>query len=117
MSHFYDRSGRPIALERWAQLMEDPEYRIVDQTLVNGRWQVSTVWLGLDHAWWGPPPVIFETTVSDHTGKNSLARHHEWECRRYSTEADARRGHDEMVSLVEALDYAELHEDSQRSDQ
>ena len=102
MSRYHDRDGRPIDLYEWAHLMEDQDYKRVQWDLVNGRWYVSTVWLGLDHNWWGGAPLIFETMVFSQDG--TAAPYDEWEMRRYHTEQDARRGHAEMVALVHALD-------------
>jgi hypothetical protein len=60
----------------------DEKYKRVAQTaLPDGKW-VSTVWLGLNHAWNGGPPLIFETMVF-----TSLSDFTEIETRRYSTEA------------------------------
>lgn len=102
MSFYYDRQGQPIDLYTWGRLLEDHEYKVIEHTMV-GQWLVSTVWLGLDHNHWGKPPLIFETMVFDGAvpGRDM---YREWEVRRYATEEDARRGHSDMVSLVEALD-------------
>jgi hypothetical protein len=59
---YYDRQGKPIdgALE-WGARLRGPK-RVAETTLPDGTW-ISTVWLGLDHAWGGGPPLIFETMV------------------------------------------------------
>lgn len=95
---YYNRAGEPIDLMQWAHLMEDHDYKVVEQTVVNDRWLVSTVWLGIDHGFLGPP-MIFETMVF---AQGQPAD--DWEVRRYATEADARVGHADMVAVVEALD-------------
>jgi hypothetical protein len=55
--------------------------------LPNGIW-VSTVWLGLNHAWRGRP-LVFETMVFGVEDN---------ECVRYSTIEEARVGHEKMVA-------------------
>jgi len=96
LGHIYDRAGRPVTLERWAELHEDLEYMQVAYDEV-GLYRVSTVWLGLDHGfgWGGPRPVIFETMVFGPAW-------HDLDCRRYCTEVDAAAGHQEIVTLVRA---------------
>jgi hypothetical protein len=102
VSDFYDRQGSPIDLAEWAVLQEDQDYKRVAWDLVNARWYVSTVWLGVDHAWWGPPPLIFETMVFSQDG--TANPHEEWETQRYPTEREAQRGHEDMVAMVQLLD-------------
>ena len=57
---------------------------------------MSTVWLGIDHAWGGGPPVIFETMVF--AEGSSLDE----DCHRYCTEAEAKQGHTASVATVAA---------------
>jgi len=46
---------------KWGKWFEKEKgKRIVKQESVNGI-KVSTVFLGLDHNWWGGPPVLWET--------------------------------------------------------
>jgi hypothetical protein len=89
----FDREGKPITLEQWAQLFENAAYkRVAEATLPDGKW-VSTVWLGLDHSFMDEgPPVIFETMVF--SSKEDMD---ELDQRRYSTEAEALAGHHEAV--------------------
>lgn len=54
--------------------------------------RISTVFLGLDHNFFGDSPLLWETLVFG--GK------HDGEMDRYSTLADAKRGHDAMVGKV-----------------
>lgn len=107
MSRYYDRDGRPIDLWQWSKLMEDREYQVLQHTVVNKRWLVSTVWLGLDHgfAFLGDPtPLIFETMVFN---ARAEAPRDDLEMRRYTTEREALRGHQDMVQLVTELDNVE----------
>lgn len=92
MIYWYDKQGNQISPERGSRLAENFSYKKVKSTnLPGGKW-VSTVWLGMDHAFGSGAPLIFETMVfpseSDFT---------DLDCRRYSTEEEAVTGHDEMV--------------------
>jgi hypothetical protein len=65
----------------------------VAETMVGER-SVSTVFLGLDHAFFGGRPLLFETMV--------FAGSHESEGQwRYSTWDEALAGHDQVVLLVQ----------------
>lgn len=93
---YYDRQGKPYpgnsrqVVTAWAKDFNDKSRLLKQNTLPNGVF-VSTVWLGLDHSFSGGPPLIFETMVFP---ANSLD---EKNCQRYSTEAEALQGHQEMV--------------------
>jgi len=94
MPDYYDRQGKPLTLLEWAGALEDrtiDKRRVAETTLPNGRW-VSTVWLGLDHRFGHGPPLIFESMVFE-----SKAEMDEIDCERYSTEEEARVGHQELV--------------------
>lgn len=92
------RDGTPYpdgekGLLEWAKDFEDPMKKIVKQeTTKDGMW-VSTVWLGLDHSFGSGPPLIFETMVFDGLGGDSVNDEQE----RYSNEAEALAGHEQMV--------------------
>lgn len=90
---YYDREGKPIDQTEWGEKFRDMDYKRVERTdLPNGIW-VSTVWLGLDHGiFQDGPPVIFETMVF---GEGNGDEYQE----RYSTEAEARAGHEKAVDL------------------
>ena len=76
----------------WAKLMEDMEYRRIGKTTCcRGLVEISTVWLGLDHAFGGPRPLIFETMAFSRLPWVSE------DMDRYSTEAEAIAGHEAMV--------------------
>ncbi len=80
--------------------MFTPEYqrvaltKITDAADPSKSIDVSTVWLGIDHGWDGGPPVIFETMV--------FGGDDEDDCRRYTSEAEARQEHTVTVSTVAA---------------
>lgn len=65
--------------------------RVVAKTVLPGA-TVSTVFLGINHAWGDGPDQWFETMVFHDDGSD--------ETRRYATEAEARAGH---ASEVERL--------------
>lgn len=101
MSLYFDFDGVAITREEWSALFEnrknDDSHRIGFTKLNHGEYEISTVWLGLDHSsGMGGPPLIFETMVFGH-GDEPL---YEWEQRRYSTKEQARAGHEETVAAV-----------------
>jgi len=61
-------------LIKWAEWFENVENRRVAREDV-GDGYVSTVFLGLDHNFWGGPPILFETLVS---ATNEITRHCTW---------------------------------------
>lgn len=79
----------------WASWMETGN-RVVAQTKLGASF-VSTVFLGIDHAWGDGPPVLFETMVFE----GPLAR----EMDRYGTWEEAEAGHAEMVKRVKAATH------------
>ena len=76
---------------RWYQVAD----RHVDETRI-GRIRISTVFLGIDHNWYGPnhPPVLYETMVFGGGFLNE-------EMMRYCTWAEAEAGHKDMVEVVQ----------------
>jgi hypothetical protein len=85
----YDRAGLPITLAEWSALHAIPDYLRVALDEVNGM-QVSTVWMGLNYQWDGPP-LTFETMVFG--GDVEF-------CARYSTEQQALDGHEATCRMV-----------------
>jgi hypothetical protein len=65
--YILDDDGEPVpepALLRWVRWMEHGTNHIVQQTRLNDRVHVSTVFLGLDHNFgWKGPPVLWETMI------------------------------------------------------
>jgi hypothetical protein len=109
---YLDRVGNPITLGRWMDLHGDPTYARVALTEIGGVWQVSTIWLGTNHGH-GGPPLIFETMVFEIAESHGYVGPSRWggefaytyhedlgEQWRYSTERQAREGHEVMVGLV-----------------
>ena len=86
---YYDRKGKKITQQEWSKLFSNRKYQVLKQTKV-GDLLVSTVWLGLNHAFGGGKPMIFETLVLHEDN-------HEDDGTRYSTEAEALEGHKHYV--------------------
>lgn len=88
------KDGEPVAVEmlEWAAWLENPDNKRVARTEV-GDVQVSTVFLGFNHAFrTGQPALWFETMIFG-------GIHDEYQVR-YTTLDEARRGHDRAVALV-----------------
>lgn len=46
MTEFFDKDLKPLTMQQWAQLLEDPSYRQVAYDEASGT-VVSTIWLGM----------------------------------------------------------------------
>ncbi len=97
MSNYYDRQGRQRS---WRDILANDiqpaadrgeDYRRVAETIGEAG-TVSTVWLGMNHAWDDGPPLIFESMVFGGLLDQDQVR--------YTTEEQARAGHDELVAKV-----------------
>ena len=95
MSYYYDREGKPLNLENWSALFSDKNYQQIAATTLGDGTLVSTVWLGMDRRLieGAPQPLIFETMVF----RGGADKEGDQEQQRYSTEAEARAGHEAMV--------------------
>lgn len=90
-----DADGQPVPepdLERWGAFMGDGDKRRVAWTEV-GKWRVSTVFLGLDHAFGEGSPVLWETMVF---GPEPWDGAH-W---RYTSAGEARANHDQVAEHI-----------------
>lgn len=105
---FYDKEGKPISMREFAILHADMEYRVVKQETIGPYW-ISTVWLGIDHAFGDSPPIIFETMVfapdEDALGPDIMGD-------RYHTEDEAKQGHEEIATLIRAT-YQPIEEEEE----
>lgn len=99
--YYYGRDGKAIPMCEWAVRFEDLEYKRVAQTTI-GPWWISTVWLGLDHGFLEGRPLIFESMIFWH-GPEGGEPDHDRPMERYTTEAQARRGHASIVRTYRAL--------------
>lgn len=107
---FYARDGSEITLEQWSKLIGNLGYKRVGYTeFSSGRW-VSTVWLGMDHSFGlgGKEPLIFETMVFAEP-RNYSSEFME----RYSTEEQAREGHERIVNMVRELEALDGREEGE----
>lgn len=105
-----DKSIRPVSFEEYLQFLEDnPE---------EGRWKnkrvawdeykghrVSTVFLEIDHRFFGPgDPIVFETMIfSDDPGVDEFQK-------RYTTYEDALQGHQRALEALEAWEAHKTRE-------
>lgn len=95
----YDEHGK-LDIERMRhldKLLSDPDYKIVGKTDV-GDYEVSTVWLGVDHNFGDGKPIIFETMVFAKGTKGDVS-YDEW-CWRYSTLEEAKDAHESIVTAL-----------------
>jgi hypothetical protein len=68
---YYDRQGKPMTVQQWAEKFEDAHYRHVARNVIGPDEPldpaplitVMTFWLGLNHNWRSDEPLIFETIV------------------------------------------------------
>lgn len=100
MTDYYDRDGNPMPDDWWDRDKHAAKYlgsfatsRRVARTVI-GSFDVSTVWLGLDHAWSGGTPIIFETMIFGAPWNHEM--------RRYCTEEEALRGHLDAIDRLRA---------------
>lgn len=97
---FYILDGNEIVMTEdileWGKALEGDDRRVNNTVLWKGwAWQVrvSTVFLGIDHAFTGPP-MLFETMVFGGVLDQEMDR--------YSTWQQAEKGHELMVQRVRA---------------
>ena len=82
----------PVKCENGDYPAYEPDDRRICRTILPGGKYVSTVFLGLDHAFDGGDPLLFETMVfSEETGLNGE------DMDRYVTYEEAVQGHRDMV--------------------
>lgn len=85
-------------LMRWGEWMEKNSRQVALSHLSTCR--VSTVFLGLDHAFGGGPPILFETMVFGTIENHELDEY----CVRYSTWEEAEEGHKRIVESARQID-------------
>jgi hypothetical protein len=87
---YYDKEGKPLAdVMAWAALHHDPSYVVIKRSDLPSGGVLSTVWLGIDHAFRGIP-VIFE----------SLRFPQQDFQERYCTLEEAMAGHAELLERI-----------------
>lgn len=83
MDWYFNRQGQPVSQEEWvANFALDRRVAVTDLGKLG---RVSTVFLGMNHAYGGGPPLIFETMIFDGPMDQYMDR--------YSTEDEALDGH------------------------
>lgn len=100
---WFDRQGQPIDATSANRLLGDTAYIRVARTEITSAsdpsisFDVSTVWLGVNHNWADDgPPIIFEAMVF---GGDESQDQMQW---RWATEEGARAGHAEIVASIAA---------------
>lgn len=84
----------PASLMEWAMWLDTCKDRHVAEDQIGDRW-VSTVFMGLDHNFFGDgPPLLFETMIF---GGDADEEYGQW---RYSTWEEAAAGHAEVCAQV-----------------
>lgn len=106
---WYAPDGTPIDIAAAESYLADADARRVALTRV-GMWEVSTVFLVLDHNLGaGGPPVLWESMLFCHDDSSGLRNMLDLDCRRYVSREAAELGHEELVRELRAS-LAELHE-------
>ena len=107
-SGYFDWDGSPMKMWEWSFKKQYFTHHI-DDTLVKG-WRVSTIWLGLNHAW-GSGTHIFETMIfkeDEEQEENDYIDHYQ---ERYACYDHALARHKEICKLLEEGKFEELRED------
>jgi hypothetical protein len=95
MWYTLDNNNKPIAaasvIEAAKWLDENLERKVVKQDYI-GDILVSTVFLGLDHAWNSDIPVLWETMI--------FGGEHDQYQERYTSHEDALEGHKTALTLI-----------------
>jgi len=103
MTDFYRLNGRsPVACRNqleWGGWFETADRAVARTVLASGR-VISTVFLGIDHAFSGGPPLLFETMVFEPDGTSS----DEFDTARCGTWGHAEQLHRHMIAEVMAVE-------------
>lgn len=83
------------ALLRWAEDLDLSCRQVLRDELPGGCW-VSTVFLGLDHGWHSPEPILFETAVFANGEIEIVSRCSTW--------LQAEEQHHKALALLEAAE-------------
>lgn len=92
--YILDGNGNPVPCDdliEWGRWMEKAD-RNVKCDVINGV-RVSTVFLGLDHGYACPMPLLYETMI--------FGGEHDQYQERYTTKAEAIEGHERALKLVQ----------------
>jgi hypothetical protein len=92
----YGFDGQPISREEWMRLFEDIGERQVGYDRC-GPYEISTVWLGIDHGFgMTARPLIYETMVFDEGRKDV-------DCFRHATRDEAVAEHRRQIERYSVL--------------
>lgn len=95
--HYILEGRKPVYVEDamdWARWFESSERRVAVHHV--GAFQISTVFLGLDHQFFAGPPLLFETMIFP-----SESQPFDYWQQRCSTWTEAEAQHETAVALVE----------------
>jgi|GEM_PF-2918870 hypothetical protein len=87
-----NNDGEPVPDSELRVPTEDERARHVVAKAEVAEWEVSTVFLRLDHAYDGGPPVLWETMIFGPDMENP--------CWRYTSHADAVAGHERATAWL-----------------
>jgi len=96
---YFDKNGVEISMQEMAALRANEEYSTIRRTVLPNGSLVSTVWLGIDHGYQSPVPIVFET-MSFKRGESGEIDWGGVHSNRYATEEEAIKGHEEIVKLM-----------------
>lgn len=96
---YFDKNGVSITMHEMAALRASEEYSVIRKTVLPNGSLVSTVWLGIDHGYNSPVPIVFET-MSFKRGDNGEIDWGGVHSNRYATEEEAIKGHEHIVKLM-----------------
>ena len=100
MSDYYileEHDAKPVDLITWSKWFKGCDRHLADQKIGDSR--ISTVFLGIDHAFDGGSPVLFETMVFGGPQDGYIQRYSTWDA--------AMSGHNTIVKCIEG----ECHSD------
>jgi hypothetical protein len=99
-----DKNNRPLpcrnAVEHIRWESKNPDRKVVKQQHI-GDTYISTVFLGLDHAYGGKKPILWETMIFG-------GKHDQYQVR-YASYDDAVKGHEIAVKLVKQEKHGLFH--------
>lgn len=96
--YILNENDEPVAIDdvmTWGRWFETADRKVAKDTV--GSFDISTVFLGLNHGYGDGPPLLYETMVFrlDGDGERSMS---EDTMRRYTTRDEAVAGHAEVVA-------------------
>jgi hypothetical protein len=98
---YYNLDSKEITREEWKKLRREIGNKIKRDIV--GDFLVSTIWLGMNHAFMSDKIEIFETMVFLNFPKDIY-------CQRYATKEDAIKGHNKIVEMFSKKNKEEYME-------